>query len=316
MPAASLTVRQRAAGFALRVLRGAAQVVFLDNPWTGLGNFAAIIWAAIFGGGSAAMAVAAVLATSIATATAPLLGASAANAARGLYGFNGLLAGVAVAYFLPAGPALWLLVAVAAILSTVVAVALERWLAPYNLAGLTFPFVASSWLVLLAAYRLPGLGTVAFPPAALVAPVAFGSAADALALGRGILTSVSQIFLIDNPTSGAIFLAGFAIQSRICAAYVLYGAALATLLAALLGADAQMVAHGLWGYSAALTAPAIGCIFLQPGGRAFLLATAAIVLTLLLQAATMALLAPVALPALTFPFVLATWVFLLAARRA
>lgn len=295
--------------FARRNLCGAGQVVFLASPMSGLCNFLAIGWAAAFGGTGWAMLLGAFLGTILATATAGLFAVERERLDQGLYGFNGLLVGIAVPTFVPAGALMWGLLLVAAALSTLAAIALERLLAPLRLAGLTFPFVLCSWMAILAA-RLPAPGLVGLAPAAAAAGAAFPEPAQLL---RGVLASVSQIFLVDNPVSGAIFLAGFALHSRLCAGLVLYGAALATLAAAALGADGQTLAQGLWGYSAALTAPAIGCVLLPRGRHALALASAAILLTLLLQAALASVLAPLALPVLTFPFVLASWIVLLAA---
>ena len=79
----------------------------------------------------------------------------------------------------------------------------------------------------------------------------------------------------------------------------------------LLGAERGTIGLGLWGYSAALTAPAVGCIFNAPDPRALAHAASATLLAVLLQAAAATAVQPLGIPVLTLPFVLATWVFLL-----
>jgi urea transporter len=70
------------------------------------------------------------------------------------------------------------------------------------------------------------------------------------------------------------------------------------------------VLHGLYGYSAVLTAIALGCTFYRPGLRSALWTVLGILVTVVLQGALDVWLAPWGLPALTAPFCLATWLFL------
>lgn len=297
-------------GYLDSTLRGAGQVVFMNNPLSGALNFAAMFWAAYAGGATWSVAIGSVIGTLVATATAYGLPAPAADRKAGLLGFNGMLVGAAIPTFLAASPLMWGVLVFAAALSTIVALAVGNLLAPWKVGALTFPFVLTTWCVLLAAHTIPALPAV---PAEAASPVL---SLDAAAFLRAILASVSQIFLVDNPVSGALFLLALAVHSRWCAALAIGGATLAVLAALLVGADKTAICHGLWGYSAALTAPAIGCIFLTPSARTLVYAAFATLLTVVLQGATAVFAASVGLPALTFPFVLATWLFLLARPRA
>lgn len=293
--------------------RGSGQVVFMNNPITGLLNVAAFLWAAYFGGTTIFVALGAILGTFVSTITAYPLHADRESIRSGLYGFNGMLVGAALPTFLDNTPSMWALLLLATITVTFVTIALERLLSPWKIPGLTFPFVLTSWIVLLATYRFTTAAPAGLPKAQLIAPAV---AVDHVwTLGdflHASLTSVSQVFFVNNPVSGAIFLFALAVHSRWCALLAASGAALAVVTAWLLGADPTLILHGLWGYSAALTAPAIGCIFLKPSARSLALSALAVGFTVLVQAATASVSETVGLPALTFPFVLTTWIFLLA----
>lgn len=305
----SFARRRPALAFADSALRGSGQVVFMDNPLSGLLNLAALCWGAWAGGSTWIVVAGAIAGMLVATLTAWLLPVDRTTRSAGLYGFNGLLVGAGLFTFLAATPATWTVLVLACAASTVLALALGRALAPWQLPGLTFPFVLTTWLMLLAAQHLTALPAItAAPLAAVSGPGGFAG------LLRASLVGVAQVFFVDNPVSGTIFLLALAVESRWCAGLALGGALLANGCALALGADANILAHGLWAYSAALTAPAIGCVFLRPSPRSLLVAIAATLFTALLQGATAQLAGRFSLPTLTFPFVLATWVFLLAGQ--
>lgn len=306
----TLAARHPVLAFVDSALRGSGQVVFMDNPLSGLLNFAALCWGAWAGGSTWAVAAGAAAGCLIATAVAWLLPVERTARRAGLYGFNGLLVGAGVFAFLANTPLAWTVLAFACACSTVLALAIGRWLQPWRLPGLTFPFVLTTWLVLLAAHALTGL------PAVPATPIEAGDGALGVdGFLRAALVSVSQVFFVDNPAAGAIFLLALAVESRWCAGLAFGGALLANACALALGADAGLLAHGLWGYSAVLTAPAIGCVFLRPSPRSLLFAIAATLFTVLAQGATARVAGSLGVPALTFPFVLATWLFLLAGRQ-
>lgn len=304
----SMAARHPALAFLDSALRGSGQVVFMDNPLSGLLNVAALCWGAWAGGTTWPVVAGAVLGGLVATATAWLLPLDRGARAAGLYGFNGLLVGAGLLTFLASTPLTWAVLVFACACSTVLALAIGRWLQPWRLPGLTFPFVLTTWLVLLAAHGLAGL------PAAPAAPMAAVGALDTAGFLRAALVAVAQVFFVDNPVSGAIFLLALAVHSRWCAGLALPGVLLANAAALALGADTGLLAHGLWGYSAALTAPAIGCVFLRPSPRSLCVALAATLFTVLAQGAIASLAGSLGMPALTFPFVLATWLFLLAGQ--
>jgi len=294
-------------------LRGCGQVIFMDNPLTGFLNLLAMFYGAYAGGTTYAAAIGSVAGTLAATAAARLLRADRGALRKGFYGFNGMLTGAGIATFLDASLLMWVVLIFASAVSTVVALAVENLLRPWKAPGLTFPFVLTVWLVLLAAYKLPGLETTGLPVAALVSRAeTAGGLFDAVGLIRASLVSVSQVFFVADPVSGAIFLAALAVHSRWCAGLAAFGAISAVFLALLMGADRATISHGLWGYSSVLTAPAIGCVFMKPTPGTLFYCAAAALFTVVVQSAASALAQTAGVPPLTFPFVFATWLFLLA----
>lgn len=298
-------------------LRGVSQVVFQDHLPCALLILLAVAWAA-YDGRHPALLVGALLATAIATLTARLLGADAALLERGLFGYNGMLVGIALPTFLAATPALWACVALGAVLSTVAMLAFITLLRPWRLQVLTAPFVLITWCLLLAAYqfaRLPGAGlpVPALAHAAAIAPaLPFTVQGIVLAALRG----VAQVFFLPDAASGALILAGLAAASRRAALAAAAGSLLSLAVAWLLGADRAAIDAGLYSFSAVLTAVALGDAFRSAGLRGAAYAALGVVATVIVQAALNTLLAPLGIPALTAPFVLTTWLFLLARHLA
>jgi len=72
-----------------------------------------------------------------------------------------------------------------------------------------------------------------------------------------------------------------------------------------------LITAGLLGFSPVLTAIALGSVFHKPGARVLAYAALGTVFTVIAQAALNVLVAPWGIPALTAPFVLTTWLFLL-----
>ena len=304
--------RSSAVRFIDVALRGVGQVMFMDNPLTGVLFVAAIVWGAV-SVGAPLIALAGILAVLVATATALLPGFDRAAWRAGLYGYNGVLVGLALATFLAPGPLLFVFVIIGAALSVVVTRAVGHFLKPYGVAGLTFGFVLTTWLLLLASHGFAGLPASGLPGASLtgVAPVVASDPLAPAAFLSGVALSISQVFLKDSIGAAVLFLAGLAVASRAAALLALGGAVIAVIVAHLAGAESDLVTGGLLGFSPVLTAVALGVVFGKPTPAGLGVAAFATVATVIAQAAFNAALAPLALPALTMPFVLVTWLFLL-----
>ena len=128
--------------------------------------------------------------------------------------------------------------------------------------------------------------------------------------------SISQVFLKASVVSAVLFLAGLAVSSMPAALFAVGGAALAVAVAHGFGAESAVVSQGLLGFSPVLTAVALGVTFRRPGLHATAYAALGVVFTVIAQAGLDVALRPFAIPALTAPFILVSWMFLLPGERS
>lgn len=290
-------------------LRGVGQVVFMNNPVSGLLILAGLWIAGVWLGLAATIGVLA------ATGTAALLGLDRNALRAGLYGFNGTLVGAALATFLSPSPVVAIHVVLVAAASTVVTVALTRILLPtIGIPALTLPFNLVTLTFLLAAFGLASADlTPSIIPALPVPDAAVDTGVDLVGLTGGLFLGIGQVFLADSVVPALLILAGIAVCSRIAAAFALLGSTAGLGTALLLGGDGAAAQAGLWGYNAVLTAIAVGGVFYVLTWRSALLAVAAAVAASVTFVAVGTTLAPLGLPALTLPFCLVTFAFLLLA---
>ncbi|WPO42900.1 urea transporter [Tardiphaga sp. 42S5] len=295
-------------------LRSIGQVMFQNNPLTGLLFLAAIAWGS-YAACVPQVAIAGVVAVVVANLTAQWLHVDTEALHAGLYGFNGILVGLALATFLAPGPLLWVYVILGGAVSVVVMLGTTNVVKPWG-GALTFPFVLTTWLLLLATYGFSGLAGAALPTGNIV--TAFqpyqGNPLQLIDLVQGVFLSISQVFLKASSIAALLLLVGLAVSSLSAAAFALGGAILAVLTAHLFGAESDLITGGLLGFSPVLTAIALGTVFYQPKWRVVAYTIVATVFTVIVQSALNVALTPFAIPALTAPFVLVTWIFLLPRR--
>jgi len=293
-------------------LRGVGQVMFQDNPLTGLLFLAAVAWGSL-AAGAPEVFVAGALAVVTATLAALWLRVDRPTLNAGLYGYNAVLVGLTLATFIAPGPLLWVYVVLGAAVSVVATLGTANALRPLGVAALTFPFVLVTWILLLATYAFSGLAGSGLPSAAVIAPVELLPEASfgGIDFVRGVLLSISQVFLKGSGVAALLLLAGLAVSSVAAAAFALGGAILAVATAHLFGAESDLIVGGLLGFSPVLTAVALGATFHRPSLRVAFYAALATVFTVVAQAAVNVALRPIAIPALTAPFILVSWMFLL-----
>jgi urea transporter len=261
------------------LLRSLGQIVLQSNAFTGACLLAAwllaeprLAWAALMG------AVAA-------NVSAVLAGYRDDDMRAGLHGFNGALAGLAAFSFI-ADPAT--AAAVAILAATGTAWLLEpwsRWLRARRLGFFSSPCLIVTWLWL----PLVTSGTRQASTASL-------HASGATQWAYGVLAGFAQTGFGSGALAGSLVLIGIAVASPRHALWALTGAGLASAAHLLLGASASSFDAGLLGFNGALTALA-----LVDGGVVSLLCGVAV--SVVLQAAA----AHFGWPAMTAPFVLATW---------
>jgi urea transporter len=298
--------------FADVCLRGIAQVMLQNNPVTGALFLAAIVWAS-FAADAYRLAIAAILAVIVATLTARWLRVDSNELESGLYGYNATLVGLTLATFLAPGALLWVYVVFGAVVSVIATLATFNVLKPWGLPALTSPFVLVAWLMLLASYGFAGLSGASLPSGAVVgAYQAYHTdPLDIFGFLQGVFKSISQVFLKADGLAAVLLVVGLLVSSPAAAAFAVGGAILAVATAHLLGAESQLITGGLLGFSPVLTAITLGTVFYRPSPRVALYAALGTAFTVVAQAATNAALTPLAIPALTAPFILVSWMFLL-----
>jgi urea transporter len=293
------------------VLRGLGQVVFQNNPLTGLLILLAIsVNSFVYAGAALFGAV-------VSTYVAMLLRIDNKLVRDGLFGFNGALTAIAmVAYTsservhgdLPS-PSSIFYITLAVGFSTILARAFAFLIRNDRVPGLNFPYCVATLMLLGAMHQVGGAGAAALHPFTGAAQVYAGDT-----WLYGIATGISQIFLQDNWLTGIVVVAAIAVNSRIAAAAVIAGAALAVATGCFLGASEVVIRSGVLGYNAALTALALGGFFVLLDRAGALYAALGTVLTTCVWAGFGAALGASGLPVLTLPFVAVAWLMLLAAR--
>ena len=291
-------------------LRGAGQVMFQNNPLTGLFFFAGIFWGA-YVANMPAVAWGAVVGTVCGTLTAYALKAPRENIDIGLHGYNGILVGCALPTFFAPTPLLWAYIVAGSIFSTILMMAVSRMLKTWKVSAMTGPFVITTWFLMLAAYNFANIKITGLPhPTISVQPTDI-FALSAPDFWKACFTGVSQVFLINNVVTGVLFLIGLACSTVWAAVFGFVGSMLAVGTALLLGAGSSAIVAGLFQFSAVLTAIGLGTTFYKPNWEVIIFTFLGTIFTVVAQGALNVVLSVYGIPTLTFPFVIAAWIFLL-----
>ena len=297
--------------FLTTCLKGAGQVFFMENSLTGLLFFIAIGYAS-YATGVWATTIGAVIGVVVATLTAKALEYDEASIHSGMFGFNGILVGVALPTFIAASPQLWLYIVVGAAVSAVVTATFTATLTKsWGIPGSTGPFVLTAWLLLAGAYSFGALRVVGETPK-LASDYLLGTTTipAAMELVDIFFRNIGQVYLLGDTISGVIILAGIFIASRPAGIAAMAGSAIAIIMAILMRADPATVSQGLYGFSPVLTAIAVGVIFMNTSGKVVLYAGVATIMTVFVQGAFDAFMAPSGLPSFTAPYVLTMYLFI------
>ncbi len=293
------------ARFLIETVRGVGQVDLQEKLVTG-----ALITVALFSAGWKP-GVFGLLGAGVSTATASVLAVDRERIFHGLEGYCGALIGIAAVTFLGAHLSSWLVAIAGAIACTVITAGMGTVLRSWNLSPLTGPFcvVGSAIAVGAPAFeRIWHGGTEAALPSATSgsSSVTFGN------LVESFFTNVSEIFLIDKWWAGLIMLIGLALASLGVGIAAAAGSVIGTLTAWLLGAPAELIAEGIYGYNAVLVMIALGATFLARTPINIAYAVVAAIFSTALTASLANFFAPFGGHTLTWPFNLTTWAFLAA----
>lgn len=297
------------------IFRGIGQVMFQENAWTGLLFMCGIFWGA-YASGTPAVAWGALTGAIVSTLTGWLMVQKPSDGTAGLWGFNGTLVGCAFPTFLGSSWLMWGCLIICAALSTIVRRGFNNVMAPWRINSLTFPFVFTTWVFLLAARMFTAL-----PPIGEATPELPGEVMTAFDRSFGDLVTywlkgISQVFLINNWVTGIFFLAALFINDRWSCLWAAVASAISLAMACMLHPDGSDIANGLYGFSAVLTGIAVGSIFYKTTNwKIAALTVMAIVTTVFVQAAMNAYFKPYGIATLTGPFCITTWLFLLPAYK-
>jgi len=280
---------------AVAILRGVGQVFFQENSLTG------ICFILGLAASSPLMAIGAVAGSSIGLATARVLKFDDSETTAGIYGFNATLVGIATFFFFQLGFVNAVMMVVGCIVATVLTRLLRQYI-PFP--TYTTPFIVTTWALYFLGHALG------------VAPSAAGGPSSSSGFATAVVHGVAQGMFQASIWTGLLFLLGIALSEWKHALWVAAGAVFGTLMAyyhvsaaartidperLVERALTENIALGLYGYNATLAAvalflwrrpliaPLLGIAISGPLTESFPL---------------------IGLPALTAPFVLATWIVL------
>lgn len=112
--------------------------------------------------------------------------------------------------------------------------------------------------------------------------------------------------------TGVIFVVAILVNSRISALFAVIGSLVGLCTALIMHSPETPVRLGLYGFNSVLCGIAMGGIFFYLNIRTFLYALGCMVLGAIATGAFSVLLSPIGMPALTWPFIVVTWLFLFA----
>ncbi|CAO2594526.1 Urea transporter 2 [Lemmus lemmus] len=290
------------------VLRGMSQVMFVNNPLSGLlialGLFVQNPWWAISG-------CVGIIAS---TLTALILSQDKSAIAAGLHGYNGVLVGLLMAVFSDKGNYYWWLLLPVIVMSMtcpILSSALSTIFSKWDLPVFTLPFNIAVTLYLAATghYNL-FFPTTLLQPAAATPNITWSSVQVPLLL-RAIPVGIGQVYGCDNPWTGGIFLIALFISSPLICLHAAIGSTIGMLAALSIATPFDSIYFGLCGFNSTLACIAIGGMFYVITWQTHLLAIACALFSAYLGAALSNVLSVFGLPPCTWPFCLSALTFLL-----
>ncbi|XP_037609276.1 urea transporter 1-like isoform X1 [Sebastes umbrosus] len=292
------------------IFRGVAQVMFVNNPLSGLlitaGLFLQNPWWALNG----------LLGTFVSTGSAILLGQNREAISAGLYGYNGTLVGILMAVFSARGSWYWWLLLpnmFMSMLCPVVSSALSSVASKWDVPIFTLPFNILVCLhVAATGANHPYFPAVDMRPNDhLHRPNGSMESLDISQLFLSVPVGVGQVYGCDSPWTGGLILLALLLSSPTICFHAMWGSAAGMLSGFALAAPHKDIYSGLWGYNSALSCIAIGGVFYVLTWQTHLLALICALFCAYMTAAISKLMSVLALPACTWPFCLSTLIFLL-----
>ncbi|MGP0594386.1 urea transporter [Nitrospira sp. T9] len=266
------------------VLRGVGQVMFQGHAGTGILFLVGIAFA------SPLMAVGAIIGAFIGPVVAALARFDGKEIENGLHGFNPVLVGIATVFYLKPEPLTWVLLIVGCVVATFLTFAMRRYL---KFPTYTAPFILTTWLLLIIAHAMAGTAIDVMPAPAAHTPSGFVAE---------VLAGAAEVMFGATVVTGILFLAGIALCTWRHAVLGLLGSIVGTLVALYHNDPSSIVHMGIYGYNAVLAPIAV-----YLWGKSLLIAILAAMISVPLTEFFPSWLG---IPALTAPFVVASWIII------
>jgi len=214
----------------------------------------------------------------------------------GLYGYNAALIGIAVFFFLP--PSLLsftLAIFGGALSSTITHFLFAKLKNSPEFPIFTVPFIISLWLLLL----LDKQAADALVSDDIITPTTLMHSNDFYVIMRG----VTQVMFQDYWLSGVIFTLGVFLHSNKAAFWTVLASTLTLIITRIFNFSEELIIMGIYGFNACLTAIALAEYYSKGDYHKFF----PIFLGIVISIAFVKSFEYFDIPALTAPFVLASW---------
>jgi len=285
-------------------LKGFSQVILVDNAFSG---FLILIGITLH---SPFLGLVAFLSSIIGTLTAQYCDGDRMLIRAGIYSFNSVLSGIAVVLFLTGGNR-WIIALFSAVIAALSMAVLTKWFDKWGIPILTLPFVFITWIGLLVTYRTDVLHMD--PGFVISSPARWNLQTEGTpTLIVGLIKGIGEVFIIDSLLTGSLILVGLFLAGWRFGVYAIIGTFVSWLAAYFMGVDTQSLNLGLYNYNAVLTIIAVSLVFDTKLEKTPLTGIIAATLTVPITVGLEFLLDPLGLPALTFPFIVCTWLFIAA----
>lgn len=288
------------------ILKNIAQVLLLNNAWTGL-----FILLGLFVG-NWKVGIMALAASIIALLLAKRTNYSNEEINTGLAGFNPVLTAIALTLFLVPEWYSILIAFIAIVITMPIGSAFREFFKPFGVPMLTMPYVFVSWVILLMSFQFKFVNADVNILPDTVQEIQFSG--HSIHFINAFLSGFSEIFLLKSIMAGLLILIGIFIASRKAGVFAIVANLIGFTAVLVLGANHDQINDGLFGYNVILTVLALGVAFRTRIQR-YISIVLGILLTVVLHAGMTTLLTPFGLPVFTLPFIIATWIMLFAGNR-
>lgn len=288
------------------ILKNIAQVLLLDNAWTGL-----FILLGLFVG-NWKVGIMALAASIIALLLAKRTNYSQEEINTGLAGFNPVLTAIALTLFLVPEWYSILIAFIAIVITMPIGSAFREFFKPFGVPMLTMPYVFVSWVILLMSFQFKFVNADVNILPNTVQEIQFSG--HSIHFINAFLSGFSEIFLLKSIMAGLLILIGIFIASRKAGLFAIVANLIGFTAVLVLGANHDQINDGLFGYNVILTVLALGVAFRTRIQR-YVSIVLGILLTVVLHAGMTTLLTPFGLPVFTLPFIIATWIMLFAGNQ-